>query len=348
MWRTERGTTFTVIGEDIHATRVVLRTGRHVTATADGREAIRFVDEAGTERFLPIPNAAVQGADASARVKQVKAAILVAMDATSPDAAVGLAYLRALALRQEAAGADYLDLNVDEVTADPAGQQTAMRWLVGVVEAVASVPVALDSSSAATIAAGLGASGRSHGAPLLNSASLERLDVLDLAAAAGCPVVASAAGLSGMPTAVDDRVANVRAIVAAAGARGITLDRLHVDPLVLPVGVDPEVGGHYLEAVRALRDAFGPVVHLTGGFSNVSFGLPGRRLLNEVFIALAVDAGADSGIIDPVATDPARVFGVDRDSRAWQLAADLLEGRDPYGMDYLMAFRSGELETAPA
>lgn len=347
MWRTERGTELTVIGEDIHATRIVLRGGRHVARTADGREALRFSDEAAVERLLPIPEAAFDGADGS-RVKQVKAAILAATGTARDDAAAGLAYLSALALRQEAAGADYLDLNVDEVTADPGGQRAAMAWLVGVVETVAGVPVALDSSSAATIAAGLAASTRPHGAPLLNSASLERPEVLELAASNDCPVVLSAAGAGGMPSGVDERVANGRRIVEGALGAGLALDRLHLDALVLPVGVDPEVGGHYLEAVRALRDAFGPSLHLTGGFSNVSFGLPGRRLLNDVFLALAVDAGADSGIIDPVASDPARVFGMDRDSRAWQLAADLLEGRDPYGLAYLAAFRAGELEPSPA
>lgn len=72
-------------------------------------------------------------------------------------------------------------------------------------------------------------------------------------------------------------------------------------------------------------------------------GLPGRRLLNDVFVALAVEAGTDSGILDPVGADPARLFGMDRSSRAWSLAANLLTGRDPYGIEYLMAIRAGEL-----
>ncbi len=61
------------------------------------------------------------------------------------------------------------------------------------------------------------------------------------------------------------------------------------------------MGAWYLEAVRALRATYGPEIHLTGGLSNVSFGMPLRKLLNDVFIDLASEAGADSGIIDPVA-----------------------------------------------
>ena len=125
--------------------------------------------------------------------------------------------------------------------------------------------------------------------------------------------------------------------------RGIGLDDLFVDALVLPVAVDPEVGLHFLDAVSALRGAFGPALHLTGGLSNVSFGLPLRKLINDVFIDLAAGAGADSGIIDPVANDPRRIFAQDRASRPNRLAADLLTGADPYGGEFLMAFRSGEL-----
>jgi 5-methyltetrahydrofolate--homocysteine methyltransferase len=98
-----------------------------------------------------------------------------------------------------------------------------------------------------------------------------------------------------------------------------------------------------VDAVRTLRTAFGSDLHLTGGLSNVSFGLPARRLLNDVFIDLAAAAGADSGIIDPVANDPRRTFARDREARPYRLAADVLTGADPYAGAFLKAFRAGEL-----
>ena len=146
-----------------------------------------------------------------------------------------------------------------------------------------------------------------------------------------------------MPANADERIANARALIDAATARGLGLDALHVDALVLPVAVDPEVGGFFLDAVRALRVALGTQLHLTGGLSNVSYGLPARKLLNDVFIDLAVTAGADSGIIDPLANDLRRIAGLDRGARPYQLAADLLTGADPYGGAFLRAFRAGEL-----
>jgi 5-methyltetrahydrofolate--homocysteine methyltransferase len=265
------------------------------------------------------------------------------MGADAAAADQGRAYLRAMARRQAVAGASYLDLNVDEVTTDVDARIAAMRWLVAAVEDATDVPLALDSSSAAVLRAGLDAASRRAGAPLLNSAALDRLDVLDFAAGDGCGVVLSATGTGSMPSNADERVTNGRALIDAAVERGLDLAALYVDSLVLPVAVDPDAGRSFLDAVRTLRAAFGAGLHLTGGLSNVSYGLPARRLLNDVFIDLAIAAGADSGIIDPLANDPRRIVGLDRGTRPYRLASDLLTGADPYGGEFLGAFRAGEL-----
>ena len=333
---------FIVIGENIHATRVLLRSGARVASLPDGRPALPFTDDEGAAQLLAVPDAALDGAGAKQKVKHVKAAVLAGL-AGGADGALGRGYVRFLARRQAEAGADYLDLNVDEVDNDVDGRVAAIRWLVGAVEDATGAALALDSSAPEVLRAGLAAAARTGRAPLLNSASLERLDVLDLAAAEGCAVVLGASGEHGMPGSAAERVANAERIVGEATSRGMALGALHVDPLVMPVAVEPEVGAWFLEAVRTLRATFGPEIHLTGGLSNVSFGLPLRKLLNDVFIDLAAEAGADSGIIDPVASDPRRIFAQDRSSRACALAADLLTGRDPFGMEFLTAYRAGDL-----
>jgi 5-methyltetrahydrofolate--homocysteine methyltransferase len=221
-----------------------------------------------------------------------------------------------------------------------------MTWLVGVVEGSAGVPVAIDSSDVAVLEAGVAASTQPAGRLLLNSASVERPEVLDLAAASGCAVVLAATSRSGMPADAVERLANATELLAQAFERGIDGSRCYVDPLVLPVAVEPEAPGHVLEAARRLRAEYGDAIHLTGGLSNVSFGMPERKLLNDVFIDLAAAAGIDSGIIDPVASDLSRLFASDRSGEAYGLAADLLEGRDPFGGAYLAAFRGGRLAAA--
>lgn len=344
------GRRFTIIGENIHATRVVLRSGRRVTTLPDGREALAFVGADGGVRSLVIPDAILETQDfANGKVKHVQAALRAAMSG-GPDAADGVAYIAWMVDRQIAAGADYLDINVDELSTREEEQRAAMAWLVGTVGAMSHAPVSLDSSSAATISVGIEAAHPAGLRPLLNSAALDRLDVLDLAAEAGCPVVVSAAGSADLPTTADDRVANALRMVEEAAARGVPLADLHIDTIVLPVAVsmDGQSAKHFLDAVSRLRAELGPDVHLTGGLSNVSFGMPERRLVNDVFLDLAMQAGADSGIIDPIANDPRRAAALDREARPYRLAADALMGRDLFCMEFLTAYRAGELGTASA
>jgi len=153
------GGSFIVIGENIHASRSVKRTGPLITSTSDGRDAIRFIGPDGDEMLLAIPDAIWMGSEfASGRVRHVKSAILAGLAGRKPDAVAARDYVRSLALRQEGAGADYLDLNVDEAAADAATRVAAIRWLVEAVEEVARVPVAIDSSDGDVIEAGLAAS----------------------------------------------------------------------------------------------------------------------------------------------------------------------------------------------
>jgi 5-methyltetrahydrofolate--homocysteine methyltransferase len=336
---------FIIIGENIHTSRVVRRDGNRIGATADGHPAVRVPGGDGEDLLLPVPRVIQETREfASGRVKHVMVAVLEGM-AGGPDADLAATYVRWMAARQIARGAAYLDLNVDEISPDVAGRLKAMTWLVGVVGPVTTVPLSIDSSDSAVMSIGLDlydpawAGGAS---PLLNSAAADRTDVLEMAAQRGCPVVLSSTG-DNMPSNTEERMVRAVAIVEMAIAAGLSLSRLHVDPLIIPIGVDTGAGMAYLDAVRQLRDRYGPELHITGGISNVSFGMPARRLVSDVFLDLAVQAGLDSGIVDPVAADVARALAPDRTSEPYRLAADLLQGIDAFGVDFLDAFRSGRL-----
>ena len=348
-------TPFVVIGENVHATRSVKRDGIHI-AGGDGNEQVKFVDAGGADRFMPIAGPVRASSDFQrGAVKHIRNALLLGLggervlpvevtgDVSDELAAIGREYLISVATRQQDSGAHYIDVNVDELDGDPEIQKTAMAWTVGVLEASLDIPLALDSSSAAVLAAGLEASQAPRGALLLNSASAERRDVLELAAATNSPVVVSAAGVGSLPADAFQRIDNARAIVAAGSEIGIPLSDMYVDPLVIPVGVDSNAGSGFLAASRAVREEYGSEIRITGGLSNVSFGLPNRRLLNEVFVTLAVAAGVDSGIINPNALKPDEAMAQDRDSAPFGFAADVINGVDEYAMAYLTAYREGKL-----
>jgi 5-methyltetrahydrofolate--homocysteine methyltransferase len=338
---------FVVIGENIHTTRIVLRQGKLVTTVETGEEAVRYTTAAGEARHLVIPDDVKGRQDyQEGRIKHIMIAIKAAMSGSEPRATEGMTYLRALVEKQIRAGADFLDLNVDEISLKLPEQKAAMRWLVGAVEPLSTVPLSIDSSNQEILLAGIDACARTAGPPLLNSASLERADALDFAGDRGLPVVVTAAGETGMPQNTEERVHNATRMIEAALAKRIPMGRLYVDVLVFPISVDSQFVVHCLDAFRALRERYGEEIHLTGGLSNVSFGLPCRKLINEVFINLAVVAGADSGIVDPVANDLNRVFASDKTCRPYQLAQEMLLGRDRNCKNYLRAYRKGELEPA--
>jgi cobalamin-dependent methionine synthase I len=337
------GTPFEVVGENIHATRVLKRTGKHAVELADGSVGIGFTAPDGESLVLPVHPDLVASRDfATGKIKHVQSAIRWGLEG-GEHAATAARYVQTLAARQESTGADWLDLNADEVSAESSRRAEAIAWLVVTTEATARIPVSIDSSDVAVLAAGVAASTRPAGRLLLNSASIERPEVLALAAEFDCAVILAASGRSGMPANADERVANAIALIELAMGHNIAGDLLYVDPLVLPVAVEPEAPAHVLECARQLRAEYGDGIHLTGGLSNVSFGMPNRKLLNDTFIDLAAEAGIDSGIIDPVASDLARVFGADRTSEPYRLAADMLLGRDPFGGEYVAAFRDGRL-----
>lgn len=336
---------FVIIGENIHATRVVLRNGKRVGAGPDGVESVVYAGTDGAARYLVIPDEIKKSQDyEEGRIKHVKIAVRAAMSGREPEASHGVEYLRSLVRRQEQTGADYLDLNVDEISLRPEEQKRAMQWLVRTVQAMTQLPVAVDSSNVDTIRDGMRACDPGAARPLLNSASLERLDALDLARERGSAVIVTAAGEAGMPQGDEERVVNASRVVDAALAKGIRAGDIYIDPLVFPISVDGAFGNHCLSAIRRLRGKYGPEIHITGGLSNVSFGLPCRALLNDAFILLAAEAGADSGIIDPVSSQLTRVFDLDRQSPSYRLAEDVLLGRDRNCKNFLRAYRKGELQ----
>ena len=93
-----------------------------------------------------------------------------------------------------------------------------------------------------------------------------------------------------------------------------------------------------------LREIYGAELHIGGGLSNVSFGMPKRRLINQAFIYLALEAGIDSGILDPVQTKIESALDLDTSSEAVGLALDMLLGRDDFCMNFIQAFRAGRLD----
>jgi 5-methyltetrahydrofolate--homocysteine methyltransferase len=235
---------------------------------------------------------------------------------------------------QVAAGAHIIDLCCDELSVYPEERKEHMRWLVKAAQAIADVPFAIDSSDPETIKAGLEVYDRKSGRPAINSVSLEpgRDVLIDLAKEQNCIIFGNGSGSSGMPQNAEERVENLTNLMKMMDKAKIPHGDIYLDPLVFPIGAGPQFGNHFLDAVRELRKRF-PSVHIFGGLSNVSFGLPRRKLLNDAFITLAIVAGCDAIMIDPLMNDP-------RDYIEFKYAADVMTATDEYALNFLSYFRS--------
>ena len=232
-------------------------------------------------------------------------------------------YVRELAERQVAAGADLLDVNVGVPGIDDVAMMTK---IVKLVAETVDVPICLDSPNPAALAAGLAVA---PGKPLVNSVSGEeaRLKaVLPLVKDRGAAVIGLTMDDNGIPTDPEARVAIAEKILEYAAKLGIPAEDVVIDPLVMTVGADSLAGRITLKTIELLRTHLGTNINL--GASNVSFGLPDRLTINQAYLALTIGAGATC-----VISDPMKLCGIIR-------ASDLLLGRDEYAMRYIKYFRS--------
>ena len=335
---------FTVIGENIHATRVLLRTGRRMVTLDDGTEAVPFKGDSGEERHLTVPDWFKETQPyEQGQIKHFMIAMMKGIGDDPDEQEQAAAYVRYEVRRQLAAGAQYLDINPDEVHYDLDTQKRCMRWAIETVQEASPVPPSIDSSSSEIIAEGLAAYDGRAGRPIINSIAPERPETLDMVREHDARAIVMATSDSGMPQSAEERVENAKAILSDLLATGVELRDVFVDAIVFPISVDSQNGNRYLDAVRSIRETYGNEVRIGMGLSNVSFGMPKRRLINRSFIHLALDAGVDSGLIDPIATRLDSVFELDTESEPVRLATDMLLGRDDYCANYIAAYRDGRL-----
>jgi 5-methyltetrahydrofolate--homocysteine methyltransferase len=223
---------------------------------------------------------------------------------------------------------------VDEIAVDPAVRHQTMTWLVPVAQKITDAIIAIDSSDPATIVAGLSVHDASRGRPAINSVNLEdgRQDLIKLAKDQNALLFANASGREGMPRDEHERVKNLCELMEMMDKVGIPITDRYLDPLAFPASTGAAFGAHYLEAVREIRRLY-PEVHIFGGHSNTSFGLPQRKIMNSAFIILSILAGCDTLMIDPIMNPP-------KDFVEFKLGADVILGKDEFAMRYMAAFRA--------
>ena len=236
-------------------------------------------------------------------------------------------FIRDLARQQAEAGSTWLDVNAGT---HPQQEPDDLVWLIDTVQAVVDTPLCLDSANPSALAVAVKAVNKT---PLINSISGEpdRLEgILPIVAENDCRVIALAMDDKKIPETCEARVAVIHKVMEAARAAGIPDEHIYVDPLVMTIGTNIQSGQIFFDTLQAIHAAY-PEVHFTAGLSNISFGLPARSFINRAFLTLALAAGLDSAILDPL----------DQELKAALLAAELVLGRDRHCLNYTRAYRAG-------
>lgn len=233
------------------------------------------------------------------------------------------------AAMQKASGAHMLDVNC--AMGGPS-EMDDMRWVIETVQrATDGTPLCIDSPDPDVLASGLSVH---KGRAIVNSISLERgraESVLPAVASRKAGVIALTMDDNGLPQSVSERIEIAGRIIKVVDSYGISVEDLYIDPLVRPISSEPKQASEFLQAIREIKQM--APVKIICGLSNVSFGLPERSLLNAVFLAMALGAGLDAALIDPL----------NKRMKASVRAADALLGDDEFCMRYIASFREGEL-----
>ena len=231
------------------------------------------------------------------------------------------------ALKQVEAGAHVLDVNAGIPGAD---EPALLRGAVQAVLEVVQTPLCLDTANPDALQAALEVY---PGKALINSTTAEvsmMQRVFPLASRYGAAVIGVITDENGIPPTPAARLDVARKLVNTASEYGIPPEDVVIDCLALTVGADHLAGRVTLDSLQLVRQELG--VNLSLGASNVSFGLPDRKIINVAYLALANARGLTAAITDPTVPEIQTTL----------LACDLLLGRDEYAMRWIKAFRKRE------
>jgi 5-methyltetrahydrofolate--homocysteine methyltransferase len=234
-------------------------------------------------------------------------------------------FIEDIAKNQVHAGVSYIDINAGTRIYD---EPETLVWLVETVQRAVGVPLCIDSPNPRAIEAALMVH---KGQAIINSITAEkdRYDaLLPLILKYNTKVIALCMDDHGMPNTAEQRLSIVKVLYKELTESGVRVDDIFFDPLVKPISVNINFGNEVLDTIKQIHLEY-PGVHTTCGLSNVSYGLPNRKLLNQAFLVTCMANGMDSVILNPL----------DQTIMSLLMASKTLLGKDDYCRAYIASQR---------
>lgn len=234
--------------------------------------------------------------------------------------------IRQRAKRQADAGASYID-----VCASVPGMEEVevLRWLIEQVQSVTDLPVCIDSPSPHSCVEAMKFCQKPG---IINSVSGEsgKMETIFPAIAETEWQCIALLCAKGIPSTAEERLSVFHLVMEKAKEYEIAPERLYIDPLVEMLCTAEDGIRMITDVIRTIKEE-SPRIHIAGAASNVSFNLPARKLLNQAFTVLAMNAGMDAAVLDPT----------NRDLMGMIYATEAMLGLDDYCMEYISAYRRG-------
>ena len=229
------------------------------------------------------------------------------------------------AVAQVEAGAKIIDVNAG---VPGVNEEALLKDMVYAVMDATDMPLCFDTADNKALETALSIY---EGKALINSINGEKerlAAVLPLVKEYDAAVIALCMDDDGIPPTAEARFKVAAKRIEEAGKLGISADRLVIDPLALTMGSDHNAGRIAIDTIKMVVEEFG--VNITMGVSNISFGMPDRPAINATFLAMAILAGLTCPITNPLEEEIILAVQV----------ADLVMGRDEFGMNWIKTYRS--------
>lgn len=238
-----------------------------------------------------------------------------------------------MAEKQLAAGADCLDINVG-TRVPKAERVAAMEWLVDCVREVSTVTCSIDNPSLITVRAGL-ARACAKGKGLINSTTgqADKLEgFMKLAHEFNAGIVGLSIDENGVAATPEAKLEIGMRTLAAAAEHNVPIEDVYLDPIILPLNCAQAAPGIVLATISQFRMLSDPAPHIVIGLSNLSQGASERPLINRTFLVMAIAAGLDASIHDPL----------DDELTNSMITAELLLNKTIFSDSYLTAYRKSK------
>lgn len=228
------------------------------------------------------------------------------------------------------AGAHVIDVNTATLME---GEVESLKWAIQLIQDSVDIPLCIDSPNSVAVTEVLPLC---KGKAMINSITAEAeryARLIPLIQEHKPNVVGLCMDDRGVPDTAEDRIRIASDLIGKLTGDGVPLGEIYIDPVVTPVSTDTRYGMTVLDAVEAIMKEV-PGVHTICGLSNVSYGLPNRTQVNQMFLVMAMTRGLDAVILDPC----------DKRIMAHLITTMTLLGKDEFCTNYLKAFREGKFD----